>query len=132
MFERLGARLNDKTLSEDQLHALVRTELSHVVEAEKLPLTAAQQQRLVRDVQDDVLGLGPLQRLLDDPTVTEIMVNGPHIVYVEQHGQLFLSAAPVRSEEHLRRMIERIVCAWVVGSMSPRRWSTPGWPTAPG
>ncbi len=66
MFDRLGARLNDPSLSEEQLHALVRSELSQVVEEEKVPLTVEQQQRLVRDVQDDVLGHGPLQRLLDD------------------------------------------------------------------
>ena len=59
MFERMGARLNDPTLSEDQLHALVRTELSQVVEEEKVPLTTEQRQRLIRDVQDDVLGHRP-------------------------------------------------------------------------
>jgi len=109
MYERLGTRLSDPSLSEDQLHALVRAELSQVVEEERLPLTAAQQQRLVRDVQDDVLGLGPLQRLLDDPAVTEIMVNGPHTVYVEHGGRLFRSDARFTSEDHLRRIIERIV-----------------------
>ena len=109
LFERMGARLNDQTLSEGQLHALVRTELSHVVEAETTPLSTEQRQRLIRDVQDDVLGHGPLQRLLDDPTVTEIMVNGPDMVYVEKDGKLSRSSARFASEEHLRRVIERIV-----------------------
>jgi pilus assembly protein CpaF len=109
LFERMGARLGDQTLSEDQLHALVRTELNHVVEAEKTPLSTEQRQRLIRDVQDDVLGHGPLQRLLDDPTVTEIMVNGPDMVYVEKNGKLTRSSARFASEEHLRRVIERIV-----------------------
>jgi pilus assembly protein CpaF len=109
MFERLGARINDPSLSEQQLHALVRSELHEVVEEEKVPLSGEEQQRLVRDVQDDVLGHGPLQRLLDDPTVTEIMVNGPNTVYVEQNGRLFLTDVRFTSEEHLRRIIERIV-----------------------
>ena len=53
-----------------------------------MPLSAEQRQRLARDVGDDVLGHGPLQNLIDDPTVTEIMVNGPDLVYVEQNGKL--------------------------------------------
>jgi pilus assembly protein CpaF len=109
LFERMGARLNDPTLSEDQLHAMVRKELNHVVEQEKVPLTSEQRQRLISDVQDDVLGHGPLQRLLDDPTITEIMVNGPDMVFVEQNGKLTRSSAHFVSEEQLRRVIERIV-----------------------
>jgi pilus assembly protein CpaF len=109
LFDRMGTRLNDPTLSEAQLHALVRTELNHVVEEEKVPLSGEQRQRLIADVEDDVLGHGPLQRLLDDPTVTEIMVNGPDMVFVEQNGKLTLSGARFASEEQLRRVIERIV-----------------------
>ncbi|SDT05815.1 pilus assembly protein CpaF [Friedmanniella luteola] len=109
LFDRMGARLNDPTLSENQLHALVRTELNHVVEQEKVPLSGEQRQRLIADVEDDVLGHGPLQRLLDDPTITEIMVNGPDLVFVEQNGKLTLSSARFTSEDQLRRVIERIV-----------------------
>jgi pilus assembly protein CpaF len=109
LFDRLGARLNDPSLSEDQLHALVRSELNHVVEEEKVPLSNEQRLRLIRDVQDDVLGHGPLQRLLDDPSVTEIMVNGPDMVYMERDGKLTRSSAHFASEADLRRVIERIV-----------------------
>lgn len=109
LFARIGTRLNDPNLSEDQLHALVRVELNSVVEAEQAPLTGEERQRLIKEVRDDVLGLGPLQRLIEDATVTEIMVNGPDNVYIEQGGKL--SRAPVRftSEDQLRRIIERIV-----------------------
>src|SRR4051812_41434499 len=100
MYDRLGARLNDPDLTEDQLNALVRAELTAVVEEEKVPLTAEQQRRLVHDVTDDVLGLGPLQQLLDDIDVTEIMVNGPETVYVERAGRLSLSGVRFTSEEH--------------------------------
>jgi pilus assembly protein CpaF len=109
MYERLGARLNDPNLTEEQLHALVRAELTAVVEEEEVPLTIEQQRRLVRDVTDDVLGHGPLQRLLDDTDVTEIMVNGPDTIYVERAGQLSLSDVKFTSEDHLRKIIERIV-----------------------
>src|SRR5699024_7168099 len=53
LFERMGARLNDPTLSEDQLHALVRSELNHVVEQGDVPLSSEQRRRLITDVQDD-------------------------------------------------------------------------------
>jgi pilus assembly protein CpaF len=109
LFERLGARLADPTMSEERLHALVRGELNKVVEEHELPLTTEQRLRLVSDVQDDVLGHGPLERLLDDPTVTEIMVNGPEMIYIEQNGRLRRSDARFASEDHLRRIIERIV-----------------------
>ncbi|MEJ7771778.1 MAG: CpaF family protein [Geodermatophilaceae bacterium] len=109
LFERLGARLNDPSLSEDQLHALVRSELNKVVEEQKVPLSTEERRRLIRDVEDDVLGHGPLERLLDDPTVTEIMVNGPDMIYIEQNGKLIRSQAHFASEEQLRRIIERIV-----------------------
>ncbi|ROR73246.1 CpaF family protein [Bogoriella caseilytica] len=109
LFERMGARLNDPSLSEEQLHDLVRSELNHVVEGEKVPLTPEQRQRLISEVQDDVLGHGPLERLLADPSVTEIMVNGPDMIYIEHSGKLTRSAARFASEDHLRRVIERIV-----------------------
>jgi pilus assembly protein CpaF len=109
LFERLGSRLNDSSLDEAKLHALVRSELNRVVEGETVPLTSEQRKRLIEDVCDDVLGHGPLQRLLDDPTITEVMVNGPDLVYVEQNGKLVRSEARFRSEDQLRRVIERIV-----------------------
>ncbi|WP_230208360.1 CpaF family protein [Microlunatus sp. Gsoil 973] len=109
LFSRIGGRLNDASLSERQLHTLVQSELNQVVEDEKAPLSIEQRQRLTRDVADDVLGHGPLQRLLDDPTITEIMVNGPNMIYVEQNGKLARVQVSFRSEDHLRRIIERIV-----------------------
>jgi len=109
LFERMGGRLYDASLSEEKLQALVRSELNRVVEAEKVPLSGEQRQRLIGSVEDDVLGHGPLQRLLDDPTVTEVMVNGPEMVYVEQHGKLTRAPVHFTSEEQLRRVIERIV-----------------------
>ena len=66
LFERMGGRLNDASLSEEKLHALVRFELNRVVEDERVPLSAEQRLRLISNVEDDVLGHGPLQRLLDD------------------------------------------------------------------
>ncbi|MPY09812.1 CpaF family protein [Arthrobacter bussei] len=109
LFERLGSRLLDTNLTEEQLHALVQEELVDVVAAEEVPLSREERQRLIRGVSDDVLGYGPLQQLLDDETVTEIMVNGPDMIYVEQKGKLQRSPVRFASESHLRKVIERIV-----------------------
>ncbi|WP_206446198.1 CpaF family protein [Agrococcus sp. KRD186] len=109
LFARIGSRLNDPNLSESQLHQLVRDELNIVVEAEQAPLNSDERQRLINEVRDDVLGLGPLQKLIDDPNVTEIMVNGPDAIYVEENGRLGRAASRFTSEEHLRQVIERIV-----------------------
>ncbi len=89
----------------------MRDELAEVVEQEATPLTYEERQRLLREVGDEVLGHGPLQRLLDDPSVTEIMVNSHDMVYVERDGILTRSAARFADEAHLRRVIERIVSA---------------------
>lgn len=109
LFERMGVRASDTSISEDDLKAVAREELSQIIDAEQVPLSPDERRRLIQDVADDVLGFGPLQRLLDDATVTEIMVNRMDQIYVEQKGRLTLSESRFSSEEHLRRVIERIV-----------------------
>jgi pilus assembly protein CpaF len=109
LFERMGARMNDTSLSEDALRTIVLGELDEVVEEENVPLSSEERQRLTSELADDVLGYGPLQRLLDDPAVSEIMVNGPDAIYVERSGRLERTATRFTSEEHLRRVIDRIV-----------------------
>ncbi|SFK79688.1 CpaF family protein [Geodermatophilus ruber] len=109
LFERMGGRMNDPSLSEGQLRTIVLGELDEVVEEENVPLSTEERQRLTAELADDVLGYGPLQRLLDDPAVSEIMVNGPESIYVERNGKLERTATRFTSEEHLRRVIDRIV-----------------------
>ncbi len=65
--------------------------------------------RQIQDIEDDTSSLGPLQRMLDDPTITEIMVNGHEQVYVERGGRLTMTRVRFDSEEHLRSVIERLV-----------------------
>jgi pilus assembly protein CpaF len=109
LFERIGNRLNDPSLDEAALRTLVQHELNSIIEGGRLPLTARERQRLIREVHDDVLGLGPLESLLSDKSVTEIMVNGPDKVYVERSGKLTLTPVRFQDEPHLRRIIDRIV-----------------------
>jgi len=109
LFGRIGSRLNDASLSEEQLHSYARAELSSIVAAEQVPLSSDERTRLIAEIGADVLGYGPLELLLNDETVTEIMVNGPEQIFVERHGHLTLSDSRFASEAQLRRVIERIV-----------------------
>ena len=105
----IGSRISDASLTEEQLQDFVREELSRIVAAEQLLLTAEERSRLIQEIEDDALGLGPLQRLLNDESVSEIMVNGHESIYVERGGRLIESGMRFGSEQHLRRVIERIV-----------------------
>ncbi|MET4144057.1 CpaF family protein [Arthrobacter sp. UYCo732] len=109
LFERIGSRLNDPAMAEDELLAYARDELTQIVDAESVPLSGDEKQRLVTQISDDVMGYGPLQKLLNDETVSEIMVNGPDQIFVEQNGRVTESEARFKSEEDLRRVIEKIV-----------------------
>jgi pilus assembly protein CpaF len=109
LFDRLGVRLFDSSLSEEQLRAYVVQEIGRILEAESAPLTAEERARLVTDIGDDVLGHGPIERFLADPSVTEIMVNADDDIYVERLGKLHRTDSRFLSHDHLRRVIERIV-----------------------
>jgi pilus assembly protein CpaF len=109
LFLRLGARLYDSSLGDQQLQQHVQQELEVIVAQERTPLSPAERRRLTREVADDVLGYGPLQRLLDDASVTEIMVNGGGPIYVERAGRIERTDARFVADDHLRRVIERIV-----------------------
>ena len=109
LFKRLGSRINDSSVTEADLQELVREELASIIEDEQLLLTAEERSRLIQDIEDDAIGLGPLQRVLNDSSVSEVMVNGFDTIYVERNGKLTLSGLSFNSEQHLRRAIERIV-----------------------
>ncbi len=109
LLRRLGARLYDPSLSDDRLNAFVQEELSSLVEETGAPLSAAERQRVVADISGTILGYGPLQEHLADPEVTEIMVTGTQAIHVERGGRIHRTQTRFLSDEHLRRVIERIV-----------------------
>lgn len=109
LYERMGSRISDSSLDEAELHDYAKNELRTIIEADEIPLSSGERQRLVQDILDDVIGLGPIQKFLADDAVTEVMVNGPDKIYVERGGKLFLTGSRFTSEDHLRRIIERIV-----------------------
>ena len=109
LYTRLGGRLFRPEMTEEQLHRLVIDELGQVLQADRAPLSPAERQRLLDDISEDVLGYGPLEGFLTDPEVTEIMVTGTRPIYVERAGKLYATADRFLFEDHLRRVIERIV-----------------------
>ncbi|WP_309811812.1 CpaF family protein [Pseudarthrobacter sulfonivorans] len=109
LFERMGTRFGDASASEEELRATAVEELSAVIDEEQVPLSPEERRRLIREIADEVMGLGPLQRLLEDPSVTEIMVNRFDQIYIERNGHLTLTGSQFSSDDHLRKVIERIV-----------------------
>jgi pilus assembly protein CpaF len=109
LFNRLGTRLYDSSLNDEQLRDTVLEELADIVRQQTTPLTSTERGQVVNDLADDVLGYGPMQRFLTDHDVTEIMVNGCEDIYVERSGRLHRTNSRFVSDAHLRRVIDRIV-----------------------
>jgi pilus assembly protein CpaF len=109
LFARLGGKLFRPEMTEEQLHRMVIDEITSVVQADRAPLSTDERRRLVEEISENVLGLGPLEPFLADPDVSEIMVTGTRPIYVERSGRLYATESRFLVEEHLRRVIERIV-----------------------
>lgn len=108
---RLMDRLNLKII--DELESdVVRNEIGELVREllleEDTPLNLEEREKLVQEVQDEVLGLGPLEPLLADNTVSDILVNTYKQVYIERHGMLERTAIRFQNDEHLLRIIDKI------------------------
>ena len=103
----------DQKLLEKGDEAMLRRRVEELVEeklrAEKLPYSRQIRNRLVSDMADEILGFGPIEPLLRDPTVTEVMVNRPDQVYCERFGKLELTDITFRDLEHIRHVIDKIV-----------------------
>ncbi len=108
--EELGPTLYDRGMSDAELRLRVLEMLEWAVDQEQgLPLTSADRRALLNEIASDVLGYGPIDPLLNDPEVTEVMVNGPYDIYYEKSGKLYLSEIHFVDEVHLRRIIDKIV-----------------------
>jgi pilus assembly protein CpaF len=97
------------TLSKDELAEEFRPIVSEVLAELKITLNRREQFALEKVLVDELLGLGPLEELLSDPLITDIMVNGPDQTYVERKGKLELANVQFRDEEHLFQIAQRIV-----------------------
>jgi len=98
-----------ESLPQDRLLVEIKTLVERLLIEERTPINDIERQRIVQDIQHEVLGLGPLEPLLADPTISDILVNTHHQVYVERRGKLELTEVRFANEAHLRKIIDRIV-----------------------
>jgi pilus assembly protein CpaF len=121
-FGTLKAAIHRKLIQKLNLERLtqidkdtVRTEVSQLIESlvvgESTPMTLQERERLSQEVMDEVFGLGPLEPLLKDPTIADILVNTFKDVYIERNGILERTTIQFRNDAHLRLIIDRIVSA---------------------
>ena len=120
-FQELKERIHEEIIQEidptildskDNAEIVKQTVQNMVIDklaAEETPLSRSDREMILQDLMDEVLGYGPIQSLLDDETVTEVMVNGPDMVYVEQRGKLSLTDKMFHGNNHVLRIIEKIV-----------------------
>jgi len=115
---RLHARMIDEldlakldTLDEAQMRKQVRKLVGDFVREERMALNGAEIDQLGDQVYDEMVGLGPIEPLLKDDTIADILINGPFQVYIERFGELSLSPVRFRDNDHLLRIVGRIVAA---------------------
>jgi pilus assembly protein CpaF len=101
--EKLGRTAGDA--ARDEVLVLIRS----TVNSEAVPLSFAERERLAREILDEIFGLGPLEPLLKDPTVSDILVNRFNRVYVERAGKLEMTGLSFKDDAHLMQIIDRIV-----------------------
>jgi pilus assembly protein CpaF len=97
------------TMSEEDLRLEVRRAAEELCRLSSDLLSLAERERLVNEVLDETFGLGPLEPLMRDPTISDILINGPKTVYVERNGQLEQSSIAFNNEKHLVQIVQRIV-----------------------
>ncbi|MFC6688512.1 CpaF family protein [Jhaorihella thermophila] len=97
--------------SEKELRAEISSIANEILEQKGIVLNREDRQQLNKELYDEVTGLGPLEPLLADETISDILVNGPHQIFVERFGKLELSDVTFKDEKHLLRIIDKIVSA---------------------
>jgi len=114
--QRIHGKLVDKLdlskvgqLAGDVLRREIRLVVEHLCDSENTMLNRSERERLIDEVLDETFGLGPLEALLKDPAVSDILINGPKNVYVERRGKLEKTTVTFRDNEHLLQIIDRII-----------------------
>jgi pilus assembly protein CpaF len=98
-----------KDLNSDALRRDIRRVIEHLCDTENPLLNRMEREKLIEEILDETLGFGPLEPLLKDPTISDILVNGPKKVYVERRGKLEKTDVLFRDNDHLLQIIDRIV-----------------------
>src|SRR5438270_1204709 len=107
IINNLDPRLNLSDVK--AVRAEIENMFNRFIDEDGTVITRVERQRMLEQIVDEILGFGPIQPLLNDDSVTEVMVNGPFRVYVERKGKLQLSDVTFQSDEHCMRVIERII-----------------------
>jgi pilus assembly protein CpaF len=97
------------SLAKERVRAEIGRVVERLLEDERVPMTTAEQNKIVEEVLDEVLGLGPLEPLLKEPSISDILVNGYSKVYIERNGKLALTTVRFKDNSHLLHIIEKIV-----------------------
>src|SRR5215468_2460307 len=98
-----------KAESRQELRREVQNVLARILREDHLPISVPERNRLAEDILDEVFGLGPLEPLLKDPTISDILVNTHKNVYIERHGKLIETGIRFQNDRHLQHIIEKIV-----------------------
>jgi pilus assembly protein CpaF len=114
--QRLHAQLLDRVdlesmqrLTQDQIRGELRNLVEKLLEEDAVVINDAERKTLTRDIQNEMLGFGPLEPLLEDPTVSDILVNTHRQIYVERRGKLELTDVTFSDDAHLMKIIDKIV-----------------------
>ena len=97
------------SVEEPEARSQIREICQRLLSERNAPLNATARQRIIKQIEDEILGLGPLEPLLQDPSVADILVNGPKTVYVERYGKLQKTEVTFRDNAHLLNIIDRVV-----------------------
>ncbi len=119
-FEELKQRIHNKLVDKldlsrvgelegETLRREIRLVVEHLCDSEDTLLNRNERERLVNEVLDETFGLGPLEMLLKDPTVSDILINGPKNVYIERRGKMEKTSVIFRDNNHLMQIIDRII-----------------------
>ena len=98
-----------RSLNKEGVREQLGVNIERIVPDEGIPLNAGERDRLVEEVLDEVFGLGPLEALMKDATISDIMVNGPDSIYVERNGKVVETSVRFKDTAHVRTIIDRIV-----------------------
>jgi pilus assembly protein CpaF len=112
LHRKLLDRINLEALSSmagERVRAEIRAAVAKLVEEEKTPLSLVEKDRVIEEILDEVFGLGPLEPLLQDPSISDILVTTPRLVYVERGGKLYRTPVEFKDDAHLLRIIEKVV-----------------------
>ena len=114
--QRIHGKLVDKLdmsrigeLEGEVLRREIRLVVEHLCDTEDTLLNRNERERLIDEVLDETFGLGPMEVLLKDPTISDILINGPRQVYVERRGKMEKTSVTFRNNDHLLQIIDRII-----------------------